>query len=82
MQFIPSSECESFFAKLGIDSDGLIPGSRGADRFKTLFDDREGQVDHAGGRFYAVFSGFTEAEAKSACQQVGAHAVPCDAYSR
>ena len=36
MQFIAASECETFFAKLGIDRHGLIPGSRGADRFKML----------------------------------------------
>lgn len=34
MQFITDAECETFFAKLGIDRDGLVPGTRGADRFK------------------------------------------------
>jgi D-alanyl-D-alanine carboxypeptidase (penicillin-binding protein 5/6) len=38
-----------------------------ADAYKSMFDDKEGQVDHAGSHYRAVFSGFTEAEAKSAC---------------
>jgi D-alanyl-D-alanine carboxypeptidase (penicillin-binding protein 5/6) len=50
-----------------------------ADRFKSLFDDREGQVDHSGRRYLAVFAGFTEAEARSACAQVTAGNVPCSA---
>jgi len=36
MKFLTRPECEAYFAKLGIDSDGLIAGSRGADRYKTL----------------------------------------------
>lgn len=34
MQFLTDAECQDFFAKLGIDRDGVIPGSRGAERFK------------------------------------------------
>lgn len=48
-----------------------------ADRFKSLFDDREGQVDHAGREFHAVFTGFTATEAKDACATVGAKNLPC-----
>jgi hypothetical protein len=36
MQFITDPECEAFFARLGIARDGLVPGSRGAERYKTL----------------------------------------------
>jgi hypothetical protein len=36
MQFLPRAECEAFFARLGFDSDGLVAGSRGADRFKIV----------------------------------------------
>jgi D-alanyl-D-alanine carboxypeptidase len=53
-----------------------------ADKFKALFDDREGQVDHVGRRYTAVFTGFTEAEARSACSTVGARDVPCSAAPR
>jgi D-alanyl-D-alanine carboxypeptidase (penicillin-binding protein 5/6) len=41
-----------------------------ADTFKSLFDDREGQVEHAGRSYRAVFTGFTETEARSACETV------------
>jgi hypothetical protein len=34
MQFTTDEACESFFGKLGIDRDGLVPGTRGAERFK------------------------------------------------
>ncbi len=53
-----------------------------ADSFKTLFDDREGEVDRVGGSYRAVFTGFTEAEAKSACSAVAASKVPCSANVR
>ena len=36
MKFLTHAECEAYFAKLGIDRDGLIGGSHGADRYKTL----------------------------------------------
>jgi D-alanyl-D-alanine carboxypeptidase len=48
-----------------------------ADTFRTLFDDREGQVDHVGRSYRAVFSGFTEAEARSACDAVQATRQAC-----
>ncbi len=48
-----------------------------ADRFKALFDDREGQVDHAGREFRAIFTGFTADEAQSACATVAAKDLPC-----
>jgi D-alanyl-D-alanine carboxypeptidase (penicillin-binding protein 5/6) len=53
-----------------------------ADTFKSLFDDREGQVDHVGPRYRAVFTGFTETEAKSACDTVTARGLPCSAQAR
>ena len=53
-----------------------------ADTFKSLFDDREGQVDHAGRVYRAIFTGFTEAEARSACETVQAHGQPCFADPR
>jgi D-alanyl-D-alanine carboxypeptidase (penicillin-binding protein 5/6) len=48
-----------------------------ADTFKSLFDDREGVVAHSGRRYAAVFTGFTEAEARQACAAVTARALPC-----
>jgi D-alanyl-D-alanine carboxypeptidase (penicillin-binding protein 5/6) len=48
-----------------------------ADRFKTLFDDREGAVNRSGVRYRAVFSGFTQAEAASACDTVRTKNLPC-----
>lgn len=48
-----------------------------ADRFKSLFDDREGQVNHEGRRYRAVFSGFTELEARQACETVRTSDLPC-----
>ena len=48
-----------------------------ADSFKSLFDDREGQVDHVGRRYAAVFTGFTETEARSACDAVQATRQTC-----
>jgi D-alanyl-D-alanine carboxypeptidase (penicillin-binding protein 5/6) len=53
-----------------------------ADAFKSLFDDREGQVDHAGRSYRAVFTGFTESEAKQACASVQAKDQPCVAGPR
>ena len=46
-----------------------------ADTFKAMFDDREGEVDQVGGSYRAVFTGFTEAEARSACSAVAASKV-------
>jgi D-alanyl-D-alanine carboxypeptidase (penicillin-binding protein 5/6) len=48
-----------------------------ADRFKSLFDDREGEVDRIGRRYQAVFTGFTEAEADQACAKVQGDDLPC-----
>jgi D-alanyl-D-alanine carboxypeptidase (penicillin-binding protein 5/6) len=53
-----------------------------ADRFKTLFDDHEGAVDHSGSRFRAVFNGFTQADAQAACAAVQARNLPCVTTSR
>jgi D-alanyl-D-alanine carboxypeptidase len=53
-----------------------------ADTFKAMFDDREGEVDRIGGSYRAVFTGFTEAEAKSACSAVAASEVGCAASAR
>jgi D-alanyl-D-alanine carboxypeptidase len=53
-----------------------------ADAFRTLFDDREGQVDHVGRSYRAVFSGFTASEAQQACAEVEAKAQPCVASPR
>jgi D-alanyl-D-alanine carboxypeptidase (penicillin-binding protein 5/6) len=52
-----------------------------ADTFKSLFDDREGQVDHSGHQYRAVFSGFTADEARDACAQVAAKGQPCQAVA-
>jgi D-alanyl-D-alanine carboxypeptidase (penicillin-binding protein 5/6) len=48
-----------------------------ATRFKDQFDDREGEVDHSGRQYRAVFSGFTQGEARDACTAVQARNVPC-----
>ena len=53
-----------------------------ADRYKALFDDREGQVDHVGRRYRAVFTGFTQAEARTACATVEAGGGECIAQPR
>jgi D-alanyl-D-alanine carboxypeptidase (penicillin-binding protein 5/6) len=53
-----------------------------ADAFRAQFDDREGQVDHVGRQFRAVFTGFTQAEAQAACAAVQARAQPCSASQR
>jgi hypothetical protein len=34
MRFLTDADCEPWFAKLGFDRDGLVPGTRGAERFK------------------------------------------------
>jgi hypothetical protein len=36
MRFITKAESQAYFAKLGIDGRGLIPGTRGAARLKTF----------------------------------------------
>ncbi|HUZ14521.1 MAG TPA: D-alanyl-D-alanine carboxypeptidase family protein [Caulobacteraceae bacterium] len=51
-----------------------------AHRYRALFDERHGEVDHTGRRFHSIFTGFTEAEAKSACARVASRTAPCDAY--
>jgi len=51
-----------------------------ATRFKAIFDDREGQVDHFGRQYRAVFAGFTESEARDACETVKARRLPCASY--
>ena len=53
-----------------------------ADTFKSLFDDREGQVEHAGRVYRAIFTGFTASEARSACQAVQAQGQTCLADPR
>jgi D-alanyl-D-alanine carboxypeptidase len=53
-----------------------------ADTFKSLFDDREGQVEHAGRVYRAIFTGFTEAEARGACATVQAQGQSCLADPR
>ena len=53
-----------------------------ADAFKAQFDDREGQVDHVGRSYHAVFTGFTQAEAQQACSAMRAKAQPCTASPR
>jgi D-alanyl-D-alanine carboxypeptidase (penicillin-binding protein 5/6) len=55
---------------------------RVADAYKQLFDDREGQVSHIGRRYYSVFTGFTESEARAACAAVTAGQLPCAAEPR
>ena len=50
-----------------------------ADKFKTIFDDREGQVDHTGRRYRSIFTGFSQDDAKAACAQVSAQNLPCQA---
>jgi len=50
-----------------------------ADTFGELFDDREGSVNRAGHDFHSVFTGFTQAEAQTACVQVTAKNLPCQA---
>ena len=53
-----------------------------ADTFKSQFDDREGQVDHVARSYRAIFTGFTETEARSACETVQAAKQPCTASPR
>jgi D-alanyl-D-alanine carboxypeptidase (penicillin-binding protein 5/6) len=53
-----------------------------ADAFRAQFDDREGQVEHAGRQYRAIFTGFTQAEAQQACLTVQARAQPCSASPR
>ncbi|MEJ0065851.1 MAG: hypothetical protein WDM85_10815 [Caulobacteraceae bacterium] len=53
-----------------------------ADAFKAQFDDREGQVDHVGRNYRAVFTGFTQAEAQQACATMRAKDQPCTAGPR
>jgi len=53
-----------------------------ADAFRSLFDDREGQVDHVGRGYRAVFTGFTAGEAQQACAVVLAKNQPCVAAAR
>ena len=53
-----------------------------ADAFKTQFDDREGQVDHVGRSYRALFTGFTQSEARQACAAVQAKAQSCVAAPR
>jgi D-alanyl-D-alanine carboxypeptidase len=48
-----------------------------ADRFKSIFDDREGEVDRVGRRYHAVFTGFTQAEAGQACATVQGAELAC-----
>ena len=48
-----------------------------ADAFKSQFDDREGQVDHVGRNYRAVFTGFTQSEARQTCAAVQAKAQSC-----
>jgi len=50
-----------------------------ADTFGVLFDDREGSVSRTGHDFHSVFTGFTQAEAQSACAEVTAKNLPCQA---
>jgi len=62
MQFLSGAECEPFFAKLGFDRDGLIAGSRGADRFKTLevFYDPKRHAEQIGKSVAASQGGFAQ----------------------
>ena len=53
-----------------------------ADSFKSMFDDREGQVEHAGRVYRAIFTGFTQSEARTACQAVQAQGQACLADPR
>jgi D-alanyl-D-alanine carboxypeptidase len=53
-----------------------------ADSFRAIFDDREGEVDHVGRRYLAVFTGFTQGEADQACERVRANGVACLAAPR
>jgi D-alanyl-D-alanine carboxypeptidase (penicillin-binding protein 5/6) len=53
-----------------------------ADSFKSLFDNREGEVDRVGGSYRAVFTGFTEADARSACSALAASKLVCTANVR
>ncbi len=53
-----------------------------ADAFRNLFDDHEGQVDHAGRSYSAVFTGFTQADARQTCAAVQAKGQPCVASAR
>lgn len=53
-----------------------------ADSFRSIFDDREGEVDRIGRRYQAVFTGFTQSEAAVACNSVATHDIPCAASHR
>ena len=59
---------------LGVDESSEQPPLK---KFKALFDDREGQVNHAGREYHAVFTGFTATEAKAACDTVSGKDLPC-----
>jgi D-alanyl-D-alanine carboxypeptidase len=53
-----------------------------ADTFRSMFDDREGQVNHVGARYSAIFTGFTQSDAMQACAAVQAKNQPCVAEPR
>jgi D-alanyl-D-alanine carboxypeptidase (penicillin-binding protein 5/6) len=53
-----------------------------ADAYKVMFDDKEGEVDRVGGGYRAVFTGFTESAARSACSALAAQKVACAATVR
>lgn len=50
-----------------------------ADSFRSIFDERAGEVDRVGGRYHAVFTGFTQSEAGDACAKVAMRDIPCAA---
>jgi len=53
-----------------------------ADAYKTTFDDKEGEVDRVGGSYRAVFTGFSQADAKNACAALAAQKEACTASVR
>jgi D-alanyl-D-alanine carboxypeptidase len=53
-----------------------------ADAFKATFDDKEGEVDRVGGSYRAVFTGFTAADARTACAALTAQKQACTAAPR
>ncbi len=51
-------------------------------KFARVFDNAEGSVDGAGRSYRAVFSGMTEAAARTACSTVKSRGIPCIAGGR
>jgi len=47
-------------------------------RFSWHFDDADGSAERAGRRYKAVFTGFSETEARNACRAMHARRLACE----